>query len=296
MAQINQGGIQFNQVKTVGISLDQWPFRLSGQIGPDEDGGIVNAIDIDWNGAEVEENVVINTTGELLSWIQGKSSFDASILNEYSTKSYVNQRIEALIGEAPETLDTLKEIADALNDNATMEQVSQAISTKANSDDVYTKDEVDLLINQALEENNVQLRAENDILLERIKALEKSFSELVPEEPQDESYNVIIPTSNEPLTAEEIAASINPNAEKPELVQSLNMTQLENPTDTYLVYPLSWEIIENDQIISPIIKDWNGFEIGFNVNEETPTVTVNDIEYRVSDIKLGKGKYTIEFK
>ena len=296
MTQQIQHGITFNQVKTAGLKLGSWPIILNSQTGPDEDGGIVNAIDIDWNGAEVEENVVINTTGELLSWIQGKSSFDASILNEYSTKSYVNQRIEALIGEAPETLDTLREIADALNDNATMEQVSQAISTKANSDDVYTKAEVDLLINQAIEENNVQLRAENDILLGRIQALEKAFSELVPEEPHNESYNVIIPVSNEPLTAEEIAASINPNAEKPELVQSLNMTQLENPTDTYLVYPLSWEIIENDQIISPIIKDWNGFEVGFSINEDTPIITVNNVEYRVSDIKLGKGNYTIEFK
>ena len=288
MPQQIQHGITFNQVKQYGVTLGQWPVLLAGQMGPDEDGGIVNAIDIDWNGAEVEENVVINTTGELLSWIQGKSSFDASILNDYSTKNYVDQKIETLIGEAPETLDTLREIADALNDGATMEQVSQAISTKANSDDVYTKAEVDTLINQ--------LRTENNVLVQRIKTLEKAFSELVPEEPQDESYNVIVPTSNEPLTAEDIAAAINPNAEKPELVQSLNMTQLENPTDTYLVYPLSWEIIENDQIISPIIKDWNGFEVGFNINEDTPIITVNNVEYRVSDIKLGKGNYTIEFK
>ena len=27
----------------------------------------INAIEIDWNGAEVDENVTINTTGELLS-------------------------------------------------------------------------------------------------------------------------------------------------------------------------------------------------------------------------------------
>ena len=291
MATFNQNDIQFTatpgQLKPAGkiSKASNGDFSDAATDGVES---FINAVEIDWNGAEVEENVVINTTGELLSWIQGKSSFDASILNDYSTKNYVDQKIETLIGEAPETLDTLREIADALNDGATMEQVSQAISTKANSDDVYTKAEVDTLINQ--------LRTENNVLVQRIKTLEKSFSELVPEEPQDESYNIIVPTSNEPLTAEDIAAAINPNAEKPELVQSLNMTQLENPTDTYLVYPLSWEIIENDQIISPIIKDWNGFEVGFNINEDTPIITVNNVEYRVSDIKLGKGNYTIEFK
>ena len=31
---------------------------------------VVNAVSIDWNGAEVDENVVINTTGQLLSWIK----------------------------------------------------------------------------------------------------------------------------------------------------------------------------------------------------------------------------------
>ena len=76
MAQINQGGIQFNQVKTVGISLDQWPIHLSGQTGSDEDGGVVNAVDIDWNGAvlpngnhETGSSSTINTTGDLLKLI-----------------------------------------------------------------------------------------------------------------------------------------------------------------------------------------------------------------------------------
>ena len=76
MAQINQGGIQFNQVKTVGVATDQWPFRLSGQTGPDEDGGVINAVDIDWNGAvlpngDIENgtSVTINTTGDLLKLI-----------------------------------------------------------------------------------------------------------------------------------------------------------------------------------------------------------------------------------
>ena len=224
-------------------------------------------------------------------------SFDSSALAEYATRSFVNEKIGEVVGAAPEALDTLKEIADKLSDNDdAVAAITSALANKADSEDVYTKEEVDLLVNEAVTTECGRLSQENATLLERIKTLERAFSELVPQEPQNESYSVIIPSSNDQLTAEEIAASITPNIEKPEVVQSLDMTQLDSPTDTYLVYPLSWEIIENDQIVSPIIKDWNDFEIGFSVNEETPTIEVNNVVYRVSDVKLGKGKYTIEFK
>ena len=75
MANINQGGISFNNYKTVGIEFGQNPIIMPIQ-GPDEDGGIVNAIDIDWNGAvlpngDIENgtSVTINTTGDLLKLI-----------------------------------------------------------------------------------------------------------------------------------------------------------------------------------------------------------------------------------
>lgn len=63
-------------------------------------------------------------------------------LEEYAKKTFVSEEIAKVVGGAPETLDTLKEIADALQDNATMEMVSEAISTKANAEDVYNKTEV----------------------------------------------------------------------------------------------------------------------------------------------------------
>ena len=252
----------------------------------------INAVDINWNGAEIEDGVFITTTGELLSWVKNHLSNNSEQSNDFASKDYVDNKIGDLIGAAPETLDTLKEIADKLGDNDDAVAVlTNQISSKVNSEDVYTKEEVDAELNQ--------LREENAALLERIQRLETIISNLdpnAPQEPGDESYSVIIPSSNEPLTPEEIAASINPEATKPETAQFMDMTELSNPTDTYLVYPLSWEIIENDQIVSPVIKDWNGFEIGFNINEDTPTVMVNDVEYRVSDIKLGKGQYIIEFK
>lgn len=63
-------------------------------------------------------------------------------LEEYAKKTFVSEEIAKVVGGAPETLDTLKEIADALQDNATMSMVSEAISTKANAEDVYNKTEV----------------------------------------------------------------------------------------------------------------------------------------------------------
>jgi len=71
-----------------------------------------------------------------------------SDLDDYATKDYVDDKITDLIGGAPSTLDTLKEIADALQDNATMSMVADAISTKANSADVYTKAEVDAKVDE----------------------------------------------------------------------------------------------------------------------------------------------------
>lgn len=63
-------------------------------------------------------------------------------LEEYAKKTFVGEEIAKVVGGAPETLDTLKEIADALQDNATMTMVSEAIATKANAEDVYNKTEV----------------------------------------------------------------------------------------------------------------------------------------------------------
>lgn len=60
----------------------------------------------------------------------------------YQTQADVDARIENWVGAAPEAFDTLKEIADKLNDNDdVVESLTQTISTKANSDAVFTKAE-----------------------------------------------------------------------------------------------------------------------------------------------------------
>ena len=94
--------------------------------------------------SEIADKANVSQIPTRTSELVNDSNFitDHQSLEEYAKKSFVNEEIAKVVGGAPETLDTLKEIADALQDNATMEMVSQAISTKANTEDVYNKAEV----------------------------------------------------------------------------------------------------------------------------------------------------------
>lgn len=79
MAQITQNDITFNSVKTAGIEKEAWPLILAGQQGPDEDGGIINAVDIDGNDAQWPNTTpsaptIIQTTGDLISAIKYAST------------------------------------------------------------------------------------------------------------------------------------------------------------------------------------------------------------------------------
>lgn len=68
-------------------------------------------------------------------------------LTDYATKTYVGDEISALVNGAPETLDTLKELADALGNNEnSVTTITTELGKKANSTDVYTKTETDNLL------------------------------------------------------------------------------------------------------------------------------------------------------
>ena len=66
MAKYN--GIEFNNVKQYGNFVSGGPLRIQGLDGtdPDDGTGIINVVDIDWNGASIC-NQTVNTTGQLLS-------------------------------------------------------------------------------------------------------------------------------------------------------------------------------------------------------------------------------------
>ena len=61
-----QDNISFNNIKQT-IDFGMGSAGIAGQTGVDpEFGGVINAVEIDWNGAQLGDKE-INTTGELLS-------------------------------------------------------------------------------------------------------------------------------------------------------------------------------------------------------------------------------------
>ena len=73
---MEQNGIHFNSVKTEDyLNFESGPIRIAHSSGVDSElGGVINAVDIDWNGAKPgigEGENGITTTGELLSSIKG---------------------------------------------------------------------------------------------------------------------------------------------------------------------------------------------------------------------------------
>lgn len=70
-------------------------------------------------------------------------------LQGYATETYVNEAIAGVINGAPDALDTLKEIADILDNDATgAAGIIQQLAKKANSDDVYDKTGINELIGE----------------------------------------------------------------------------------------------------------------------------------------------------
>ena len=105
---------------------------------------IANAIEPLATKSHITDKANVSQIPTRTSELVNDSNFITShqSLEEYAKKTFVSEQIAEIVGGAPETLDTLKEIADALQDNATMAMVSEAISTKANAEDVYDKTEV----------------------------------------------------------------------------------------------------------------------------------------------------------
>lgn len=85
---------------------------------------------------------------------------------DYTTTSYVDTKVANLVNSAPETLDTLNELASALgNDPNFATTVATQIGTKANSSDVYTKSETDTLLASKADSSAVYTKTEVDNLI-----------------------------------------------------------------------------------------------------------------------------------
>lgn len=120
---------------------------------------VINAIDIDWNNVYISDEVGnANTSGDIVYSVKLALEKCSDLYNQlandevtiaaagetYALKTYVDEKYESIIDAAPETLNTLKEIADKLNDNDdVVSALTAQIATKASIDNVYTKAEAD---------------------------------------------------------------------------------------------------------------------------------------------------------
>ena len=98
-----------------------------------------NAHTLDWDGnAWFSGDVYVGSTSGINKDAGSK---------KLATEEYVETEVASLVGSAPETLNTIEELASALNNNANIITVlNDAIASKANSSNVYSKAEVDALL------------------------------------------------------------------------------------------------------------------------------------------------------
>ena len=135
---------------------------------------------------------------------------------------------------------------------------------------------------------------------------EPTGEEPTGEEPTGEEPTGEEPTGEEPTVQQfkmlthvptvEDLEDIATNLVKPTTPQIIDMSNLSGETEVYFVYPLEWEVIENDAFVLPEIYDKiGGFGIGFEISDDQPTITVNDITFRICVTNLGKGTFEVRF-
>ena len=112
---------------------------------------------------ETEINTKLNGKQDTISdlnTIRSGATLGATALQavpeRYATKEYVGGEVSKLVGSAPETLNTLEELAQALNNNADIVTVlNNAIATKASIDDLsaYTTNALHEELKAEVDEN-----------------------------------------------------------------------------------------------------------------------------------------------
>lgn len=189
---INQQSLQYiidNAANTSKITIFVSPYTYYGLTDANKtlasEKNIVLSL-IATNTTEDNRLQMLQMTGDGNSFLANDGTYKIITmpsLNEYVTQSIletkVNESIANIINNAPETLDTLGELADAFNENADVVSVlNSAISNKsdvghAHDERYYTKAEVDELLS-----NYVSLEVVQQMIADAIANLNN------PEEPE----------------------------------------------------------------------------------------------------------------
>lgn len=185
--------------------------------------GIALSEDLETKAAELQDNINLKASQSDLEAYMSATDTKVSELEEkignvptkvsefendanYQSASQVDARIQEVVAAAPEALDTLKELADALgNDPDFAGTVTTELAKKANSIDVYTKEEADakfITEHQSLEALNATVQ----ILQSKVDVLTKTNTEVVS---VDGSAGELKDSSKDYI----VSGSINENAE-----------------------------------------------------------------------------------
>lgn len=147
---VNLNGISYTHQDGV-ITLPNYPNKTSDL---ENDVGFITAADIDTTQNHIHTNkssLDKITEQKLTSW-DGKSDFSGSYndltdkpnipsVAGLATESYVNTKVAGIVDSAPETLDTLKELSEALgNDPNFATTVANQIGTKADKSHNHNTD------------------------------------------------------------------------------------------------------------------------------------------------------------
>jgi hypothetical protein len=142
-------------------------------------------------------------------------------------------------------------------------------------------------------ENYATITALNN-LQDQIDALTQRMNELHPQEPEKESYKIMLTSP----TAESISENLGTNLEMPVDPITLDTTDMVNkPTTMYLVCPSTWYRADaGGNVLSPVIHDIvANADAGCWLRDTQPRITVNGVEYCIIETELGKGTFTITF-
>ena len=142
-------------------------------------------------------------------------------------------------------------------------------------------------------ENYATITALNN-LQDQIDALTQRMNELHPQEPEKESYKIMLTSP----TAESISENLGTNLEMPVEPITLDTTDMVNkPTTMYLVCPSTWYSEDTGgNVLSPVIHDIvANADAGCWLRDTQPRITVNGVEYCIIETELGKGTFTITF-
>ena len=96
-----QDNIQFNLQNEDYVLINKKISRDSySKINAGKNNPIINAVSIDWNNAQVDNNTYINTTGELLNWIKNSNSNKSNLTDEQlEALNYVVEFVKQIKGK-----------------------------------------------------------------------------------------------------------------------------------------------------------------------------------------------------